>query len=114
MRPAYRDSRIIAVLTVLLILSLAANLYLYPRTTKPQVLPEQQALVDRARRHAAAAYGADAAEQARVTYPIVIALSDRTCVELRSTREDRAGNFIACYDPKTGQRLEAHRAAGGF
>jgi hypothetical protein len=114
MRPAYRQTRIILLLLVLLAVSLAANLYLYQRPPRPMVQPEQQALVERARRHAAAAYGADAAEQARLTYPIVFQLADRTCVELRSTRDDRAGNFIACYDPKTGQRLEANRAAGGF
>jgi hypothetical protein len=114
MRPAYRNSRIILLLSLLLAASLAANVWLYPRATRVLVQPAEQPLVERARRHAARAYGADAARQARVTYPIVMTLSDRTCVELRSTREDRAGNFLACYDPKTGQLLEARRAGGTF
>ena len=114
MRPAYRNTRIIVLLSALLALSLVANLYLYSRSGRPVVQPGQEKLVERARRHAAAAYGADAAKQARATYPIVFELSDRTCVELRSTREDRIGNFLACYNPVTGQRLEAHRAAGSF
>jgi hypothetical protein len=114
MRPAYRKTRIIILLSVLLALSLAANLYLYPRATRPLARPEQQALIERAQRHAAAAYGADAERQRRATFPIVMELADRTCVELRSTRADRVGNFIACYDPRTHQRLDANRAGGSF
>jgi hypothetical protein len=114
MRPAYRNSRIILLLSLLLAASLAANVWLYPRATRPLVQPSQQGLVERARRHAGKAYGADATRQARVTFPIVMTLSDRSCVELRSTRKDRVGDFLACYDPKTGQLLEAHRAGGNF
>ena len=114
MRPAYRKTRAIIVLSVLLILSLAANLYLYPRATRPLLRADQLPLVERAQRHAAAAYGADADKQRRATFPIVMELADRTCVELRSTRPDRVGNFIACYNPKTRQRIQASRAGGSF
>ena len=114
MRPAYRKTRAVIVLSVLLILSLAANLYLYPRAIRPLVRADQQPLVERAQRHAAAAYGADAERQRRATFPIVTELADRTCVELRSTRADRVGKFIACYNPETRQRLEASRAGGSF
>jgi hypothetical protein len=114
MRPAYRKTRTIIALCVLLAISLAANAYLYPRATRPLVLPGDEQFVERASRHAAAAYGADAGRQARTTFPIVMALADRVCVELRSTRADRVGNFLACYNPQTRQRLEAHRAGGTF
>jgi hypothetical protein len=114
MRPAYRESRIIIVLALLLAVSVAANLYLYPRASRPLVPADQQHWVDRARRHAAAAYGADAGRQAKSSFPIVMELNDRTCVELRSNRDDRVGNFLVCYNPKTRQLLEAHKAGGSF
>ena len=114
MRPAYRNTWIIIFLSALLAVSVIANLYLYPRATRPMVSDADQHWVERARRHAAAAYGPDADRQAKETFPIVMELNDRTCVELRSKRADRVGNFLVCYNPKTRQLLEAHKAGGSF
>jgi hypothetical protein len=85
---------------------------LYPRATRSLVQPDQQHLVQRAEQAAAVTFQHSPDDERRITFPIVMELSDRTCVELRSMRADGGGNYLACYS-RNGQVLE-ERATGGF
>jgi hypothetical protein len=98
-------------LSLLLVAAVAGLAILYPRATRTLVQPHQQHLVDRAEREAAARFGHSTADQRRITFPVVMEMSDRTCVELRSTAADGGGNFLACYS-KTGELLEERATVG--
>jgi hypothetical protein len=98
-------------LSLLLVAAVAGLAILYPRATRTLVQPHQQHLVDRAEREAAATFGHSAGDQRRITFPMVMEMSDRTCVELRSTAADGGGNFLACYS-KTGELLEERATVG--
>lgn len=45
--------------------------------------------------------------------PVVIRMSDRTCVELRPYSKVPAGTYLACYDNRNGHLIE-ERATGGY
>lgn len=96
--------------------SLAAALLtiaiLYPLATRPLSRPGDKPLIEQARRDAEAAFGGGTAAGPK-TFPIVIRLLGRTCVELRSLRGDGAGSYVACYESRTGAKLE-ERASIGF
>jgi hypothetical protein len=76
---------IILVLCVLLAGAVVGLALLYPRATRTLVRPHQQQLVQRAEQEAARSFHSSLEDQRRITFPIVMELSDRTCVELRST-----------------------------
>lgn len=112
MRNARRQRLIIFALSVLLLGAVVGLAVLYPRATRSLVQPHQQQLVLRAEQGAARAFTHSREEQRRITFPVVMELGDRTCVELRSTASDRAGSYLACYS-RSGQVLE-ERATVGF
>jgi hypothetical protein len=84
---------------------------LYPRAMRTLVERQHQHFVDRAYRQAAVRF-TDSWDQRLITFPIVMELSDRTCVELRSTAADGAGNYVTCFS-RSGEVLE-ERATVGF
>lgn len=95
----------LATTILLLLVALIQLAVVYPKATRILVKPAQQDLVDRAVREAAVQFRTTPREQARSTFPIVMELHDRKCVELRSTLSDGGGNYIACYDNRTGKQL---------
>lgn len=108
-----RQSRLIFVtLSALLVAAVAGLAILYPSATHTLVQPYQQGVIDRAERAAAATFGHTLEDQRRITFPIVMELNGRTCVELRSTAADGGGNYLACYS-RSGRVLE-ERANTGF
>jgi flagellar basal body-associated protein FliL len=112
MQHAHRSRLIILILGVLLMGAAIGLAILYPRATRSLAQPQHQPLVQRAEQEAAATFHHSPEYQRRITFPVVMELSDRTCVELRSTAADGAGNYLACYSP-SGQVLE-ERATAGF
>jgi hypothetical protein len=102
MHPSRRRKLTIAILSLLLAASLAANFALYPRATQPLFSEADRPLIERTRAAARGA-GADAGEIEHF-FPIVLHYPRRSCVELRS-RYGR-GHFSACYDPRSGAPLE--------
>lgn len=94
-----------------LFLAVAALAYLYPLAMRPLVRPGDQSLVERARRDADLVFSGDHADSN--TFPIVTRLSHQSCVELRSTLQDKAGNYLVCYDARTNEKIE-ERATVGF
>jgi hypothetical protein len=100
------------ILALPLLASLIASAVLYPRATRPLVGPGDAALVERARLDAAAVFRISPAEAAEAAFPIVTRLPGRTCVELRSTRRGRAGNYFACYDGKSERPIEEEATTG--
>lgn len=111
MQTTHHSRLVMFTLSGMLVAAALALVVLYPRATRSLVQPHQQQLVDRAERGAAALLG-DPDDQRRITFPIVMELSDRTCVELRSTAADGGGNYLACYS-RSGELLE-ERASVGF
>jgi len=92
-------------LTLLLLIAAAAIATLYPLATRPTFRPGDEAFIERAKADARANFrGADA--YGRNAFPVVMRLSDRTCVELRSYKTDGAGSYIACYDRQAGKKIE--------
>lgn len=112
MQSVRRLRLIIVALCVLLGGAAVGLAVLYPHATRSLVQPHHQHIVQRAEQAAAAAFGHSAEDQRRITFPIVMELGDRTCVELRSTAPDRGGNYLACY-ARSGRVLE-ERATVGF
>jgi hypothetical protein len=92
-------------LIVLLIAALVAIGVLYPRATRPLVFDHDQALIERATRQAADLTKGNP-DIVRTTFPIVMHLTDRSCVELRSTRSDGAGTYTVCFERQTGNFIE--------
>ena len=92
---------IIGGLMFLLLLALIVIAMLYPIATRPLVRPADAMLVEKARKDARAILHDDV-----TTFPIVMRLSDRECVELRSPQADGAGSYLACYDTHTNQKVE--------
>jgi hypothetical protein len=100
----------ILVLVALLAAMLAIVLG-YPLATRPLVRPGDEAIVERARGDARAIFrGAEAHD--RSTFPIVVRLVDRTCVELRSWATDGTGSYNVCYDARTGNKMMEQANAG--
>jgi hypothetical protein len=112
MQNARSSHLVILALCVLLVGAAVGLASLYPRASRSLVQPHQLHLVQRAEQEAAAAFHHSATQQRRITFPIVMEMSDRTCVELRSTALDGGGNYLACYS-QSGQVLE-ERTTSGF
>eukprot|EP00456_Euglypha_rotunda_P031233 TRINITY_DN24337_c0_g1_i1.p2 TRINITY_DN24337_c0_g1~~TRINITY_DN24337_c0_g1_i1.p2 ORF type:complete len:110 (+),score=10.83 TRINITY_DN24337_c0_g1_i1:136-465(+) len=102
---------ILIALTISLVAVLAALAILYFRANLPLVRPGDAVWLERARKDARAIFPETV--QQRTAFPIVMRLSDRICVELRSTTADGAGSYQACYEARTGKKVE-ERAEGGF
>ena len=99
------SARLNIVLIGLLIATFAAIAILYPRATRPLVYDQDQALVERATRQAAE-LTKGTPDVAGTTFPIVMHLSDRSCVELRSTDPRGDGSYSACYRRSDGNFIE--------
>ena len=112
MRSVHHPRLIVVTLAGLLMVAVAGLAILYPSATRSLVRPHQQSLVDRAERAAAAMFSHSIEDQRRITFPLVMELSDRTCVELRSTAWDGGGNYLACYS-RNGELVE-ERGSSGF
>ena len=100
-------TRLVFLALVVMLLATAAGLFiLYPRATRPLVYAHQQALVDRTINQAAKEFREPPSDLRRLTFPIVMELSDRTCVELRSSSNQHgAVGYLACYK-KAGEIIE--------
>ena len=96
----------VLLLAILLMASLAMNVALYPKATRPVVGEADQPLIERTiAMHSIGANGVEHGQYLRHHFfPIVVHLADRDCVELRS-RHGR-GHAGACYDRRTGEVLE--------
>ena len=100
-------------LSVLLLAAMVAITILHPAATRSFVTPDEQPLVERARRDAAAAFGETSQALARTTFPVVMQLSDRTCVELRPIRRNEGG-YSVCYAAGTDQIIEERVRSAAF
>ena len=110
-----RDRRykvLLVMLVLALTTALAGLVALYPSATRTLFEPRHQQLIDRAEQAAAKTFRHSIEDQRRITFPMVMEMSDRTCVELRSHVADGGGNYLACYS-KSGAVLE-ERASSGF
>ena len=107
------SARLNAALIVLLIAALVVIAMLYPRATRPLAFDHDQALIERATGQAAELNKERREDVTRQTFPIVMHLVDRSCVELRSTRSDGAGTYTVCYERQSGNFIE-ERLQGGF
>jgi hypothetical protein len=76
----------------------------YPLANRPLTRADDGPIVERARRDAGAVFR-DAGAHGRSTFPIVLRLVDRTCVDLRSWATDGAGSYTVCYDVRSGRKL---------
>lgn len=85
------------VLSILLALAIAAIIWLYPRATRPLYDDQDEALIETAVQHSAREFRSSPGEVRRYTFPIVMRLAGETCVELRSTLRERAGNHVICF-----------------
>lgn len=85
---------------------------LYLMSIRPLLLPGDELLVERTRTDAGATFG-DREAHRRATFPMVMRLADRTCVELRSRAKDGRGTYLACYNARSGKKVE-ERAESGF
>ena len=97
---------------IAIITAIAAIAILYPRANRPLVRAGDAPWVERAQAEARRLFR-DGAGHDRATFPIVMRLSDRICVELRSIAASGAGTYVACYDPRSGEKVE-ERAYGGY
>lgn len=84
---------------------------LYPLAARPLSHPGDEPIIERARSDASLIIH-DAETHRRATFPIVMRLADRTCVELRSLATNGAGSYSACYDRKTGKKIEEEANLG--
>jgi hypothetical protein len=105
------NQTIIVALAVLLLAALAAIAFLYPRASRPLIRPGDALLIAKARRDALVLLHNNAPHD-RATFPIVMRLSDRRCVEFRSSRADAAGTYLACYDARTNRKVEERFSIG--
>jgi hypothetical protein len=92
MRPGW----IVGALLLLLAISVAWNILLYRQASRPLYAEGDRALIDRTVARAVAAAQTNAGDIREQSFPIVLHLADRTCVELR--RHDGRGHEGACYD----------------
>ncbi len=114
MHQAWRMLNIRALLfsgTMVLLVAVVAATSGYVVAKPNLVRPGDAPFVERARKDAASAFSGSRPD--RETLPVVMRLSDRTCVEFRSFRPAEAGNYLVCYARDGGEKLE-ERAAIGF
>lgn len=96
MPPGRRQRWIGGALLALLALSLAGNVYLYPRATRPLYEAYDRPLIEQTIARAALTQRTDAETLRAYSFPIVFRLPGRTCVEMRNI--DGSGFYGACYD----------------
>ena len=90
-------------LLLLLAVSIAGNIVLFRKASRPLHSAGDLPLIERTiALHARGAPAAEA-EIRREAFPIVVRVGHGTCVELR--RYDRAGHYGACYD-RRGRLIE--------
>lgn len=98
-------------LTLTTLVTTALLVWLYPLATRPLTHPEDATLVERARSDARNIFH-DAEWHRRSTFPIVMRLADRTCVELRAWATSGAGSYLVCYDQRSGKKVEERSELG--
>jgi hypothetical protein len=99
------DFKVVAgvLLLLLLAISLAANAYLYSLATRPLYAASDRPLIERTLARAAIAERTNPEELRAGTFPIVLEIGGRTCVDIRNT--DGGGHYAACYD-RAGRLVE--------
>lgn len=101
--PRFTRHGLIAGALLLLAASVVANLILYRRASRPLLTEGDRPLIERTVAMFAASGRTSAADIRGQSFPIVLHLGDRTCVELR--RHDGLGHQSACYD-RRGRLIE--------
>ena len=101
----HREKGLVSILTALLLGAIVGLGVFYIKATRPLYYPEDEALIKRAVADAAVHFRAPEEEILRISFPIVMQLSDRTCVELRPKRAD-LGGYLACYRAPNSDRVE--------
>lgn len=99
---------------VLITLLIAAGLMiarLYPLANATAIQPSDQPVVSDALNDAQKLFRSEAINNA-TRLPVVMRMSDRTCVELRPYSKVPAGTYLACYDNRNGHLIE-EKATGG-
>jgi hypothetical protein len=104
------NRKIIVALTISLLAALVAVGFLYPRATRPLVRAEDAELISKARGDFKAARNGTA--HLPQSFPIVMRLPDRSCVEFRATQSDGT-SYLVCYDNRTKRKL-AEQFTTGF
>jgi hypothetical protein len=94
-----------------LVTAMTAIVIGYPLATRPLTRAGDKSIVERASRDARTTY-LDVDAHRRSTFPIVLRLVDRTCVELRSWAADGAGSYTVCYDARSGKKMAEQTNAG--
>jgi hypothetical protein len=95
------------------VISVALAVILCGRSEKLVVPPHQERFVEQAQRLAGAAFQESPEVIARLTFPLVFELSDRTCVELRPVQK-RGVSYTACFQTSTGRLLEDRATSASF
>jgi hypothetical protein len=108
-RPS-RQKLIVGALVLLLATSVAGNLLLYRQASRPLHTEGDRPLIERTAAHFAAIERTTADEIMTDSFPIVLHLADRTCVELRHI--GGMGHRGACYD-RQGELLEETASVTG-
>lgn len=86
-------------LAVLLLAAVVCDVLLYPRAMRQLVAPGDEARVADVQRDMATLMRTTVEDVRRLTFPIVMHMSDRTCVELRA--KGRVGNdYVECRDTR--------------
>ncbi|WP_374553834.1 hypothetical protein [Sphingobium yanoikuyae] len=100
---------------VLIALLITAGLIiasLYPLANATAIQPGDEPVVSNALNDAQKLFRSEAINKAS-RLPVVIRMSDRTCVELRPYSKAPAGTYLACYDNRNGRLIE-EKATGGY
>ena len=69
--------------------------------------------IEQSVRNLASHFGKSPDDFAKRTYPCVVHLSDRICVELPSTERYGTGHYQACFDRQSGEMVD-ERVSVGF
>ena len=80
-------------------------MFLSIKATRPLYYPDDRVFISRSVRQAAAHFRTSEEEVVRTTFPLVMRMSDRICVELRPKRTD-LGGYLACYRAPGDQLIE--------
>lgn len=103
----------VATLLVLLAAATVAIAILYLRAVRPSVAAHQQPLVERTQRQAASEFRVKPESITETSYPLVMELTDKTCVELRPYQQGDGG-YLACYNTRTGRLVETRATSAAF
>ena len=106
-----RHRLIIGALLLLLTVSAVGNVILYGKASRPLFAEGDRPLIERTVAHFAALNRTSDSEVRAQSFPLVLHLSDRTCVELR--RDYGRGHRGACYD-RRDRLLEEVESVGDF